>query len=214
MSPEEELIALRQEKLVWQAEKAELQAELAEVKELLLEMTLHVKTLEERQSKDSHNSHLPPSSDRFARQKKTRSLRKRSGKKPGAQPGHKGHHLALSDTPHEVVIHRVERCAHCQADLREVAAHTVERRQQVDVPPVQAHIQEHQAERKCCPHCHQETRAPFSAEISAAVQYGEGVGAMAIWLLTQQLLPYGRTSQVLSDVLGVRLSVGTRSLVG
>jgi transposase len=194
---------------VWQGEKAERQAELAEAKELLLEMTLRVKTLEERQSKDSHHSHLPPSSDRLARHKKTRSLRKRSGKKPGAQPGHEGHHLAWSDTPHEIVIHRVERCAHCQADLREVTAHAVERRQQVDVPPVQVQIREQQAERTCCPCGQQETRAPFPEEISAAVQYGKGVGAMAVWWLAQQLLPSGRTSQVLSALLGVRLSVGT-----
>src|SRR6266567_1200753 len=43
-----------------------------------------VKALEGQQAKDSHNSHLPPSSDRFARPPK--SLRQKSGKKPGGQP--------------------------------------------------------------------------------------------------------------------------------
>src|SRR5947209_9951228 len=50
-----------------------------------------VKTLEGHQAKDSHNSSLPPSSDRFVRPPK--SLRKKSGKKPGGQKGHRGHHL-------------------------------------------------------------------------------------------------------------------------
>lgn len=209
MSPEEELNVLRQEKAAWQVEKAELQAEMAEMKNLLLQMTLRVKALEERQVKDSHNSHLPPSSDRFGRQKKTRSLRKPSGKKKGAQPGHDGHHLALSETPDEVVVHRVETCAHCQTDLREVVAHAVEQRQQMDLPPVRLQVYEYQAERKYCPRCHQETRATFPAEIRAAVQYGSGVGAMAVWLVTQQLLPYARTSEVLSDLMGSQLSVGT-----
>src|SRR5947199_8832280 len=50
-----------------------------------------VKTLEGHQAKDSHNSSLPPSSDRFVRPPK--SLRKKSGKKPDAQKCHRGHHF-------------------------------------------------------------------------------------------------------------------------
>src|SRR5260370_30019422 len=70
MSPDEELQTLRQE-------NAELRANLAEVSKALLQKIQRVKKLEERLMKYCHNSHLPPSSDRFARQKKTRSLRKR-----------------------------------------------------------------------------------------------------------------------------------------
>ena len=51
-----------------------------------------IKTLERQQAKDSHNSSLPPSSDRFVRAPK--SLRQKSGKKVGGQPGHRGHHQA------------------------------------------------------------------------------------------------------------------------
>ena len=40
-----------------------------------------VKELQDRLVKDSHNSSLPPSSDRFVRQRKTKSLRKKSGKR-------------------------------------------------------------------------------------------------------------------------------------
>jgi transposase len=209
MSPEEELLLLRQEKRAWQAEKAEQQAELAETKELLVEMALRLKALEEKQAKDSQNSHLPPSSDRFARQKKTRSLRKPSGKKKGAQLGHDGHHLALTEHPDTVVVHRVETGAHCQMDLREVPLAAVERRQQLEVPPVRLQVVEHQAERKCCPHCHQETRAEFSKDLRDPVQYGHRVGAIAVWLVTQQLLPYARAGEVLSDVVGGHVSVGT-----
>src|SRR5712692_9743080 len=67
-----------------------------------------VKTLEGQQAKDSHNSHLPPSSDRFVRPSK--SLRKKSGKKPGGQIGHLGHHLLQVEQPDHILIHPVERC--------------------------------------------------------------------------------------------------------
>src|SRR5437764_3983885 len=58
-----------------------------------------VKTLQGQQAKDSQNSSLPPSSDRFVRAPK--SLRKKSGKKPGGQQGHHGHHLRQVETPDE-----------------------------------------------------------------------------------------------------------------
>src|SRR5881227_1972793 len=54
-------------------------------------LTQQVKDLQGRLAKDSHNSSLPPSSDRFVRQPK--SLRTKSGKKAGGQKGHRGHHL-------------------------------------------------------------------------------------------------------------------------
>lgn len=91
-----------------------------------------VKALEGQQAKDSHNSSLPPSSDRFVRPAK--SLRKKSGKKPGSQKGHRGHHLQQVEMPDEVLIHPVERCKSCQQDLRAHPAEMPERRQVIDLP--------------------------------------------------------------------------------
>ena len=64
-----------------------------------------IKTLERQQAKDSHNSSLPPSSDRFVRPPK--SLRKKSGKKPGGQKGHRGHHLQQVANPDQILLHAV-----------------------------------------------------------------------------------------------------------
>jgi hypothetical protein len=63
-------------------------------------------------SKDSHNSSRPPSTDPPWR-KRTRSLRRPSGKLPGGQPGHRGHALRLTQRPQRVVTHRRARCRHC-----------------------------------------------------------------------------------------------------
>src|SRR5258707_1410537 len=57
-----------------------------------------VQELEARLAKDSHNSGKPPSSDGLAR--KTKSLRKQSGKKPGGQLGHRGETLRLVAAAH------------------------------------------------------------------------------------------------------------------
>jgi transposase len=206
MKPEEELIHLR-------AENRTLHEQLAQRDDLIVQLQQRLHALEERVNKDSHNSHLPPSSDRFVRQPK--SLRKKSGKKPGGQAGHQGETLGFSACPDEVVVHAVDHCQHCQQDLRPVAATTWERRQVVDVPPARLVVREHQAEQKVCPQCHLLTRASFPGEVRAPVQYGPTIGAIAVYLLEQHLLPWDRTCEVIEDLLGVSMSQGTLcSLIG
>jgi transposase len=214
MTAEEELIHLRHENSLLR-EQVDLQRELIDHQQeqisLLEERSSlqqqHIKALQEQLAKDSHNSHLPPSSDRFVRQPK--SLRKRSGKKPGGQEGHHGSTLEMSEHPDEVIPLKVEACQHCFADLEAVASLSIERRQVVDVPPARFITQEYQAECKQCPHCHQLTTAAFPEGVNAPVQYGSRIGAIAVYLLTQQLLPWGRACEVLSDLVGVQMSEGT-----
>src|SRR5260370_34901985 len=95
-------------------------------------LTQQVKDLQERLAKDSHNSSLPPSSDRFTRQPK--SLRTKSEKQTGGQEGHQGTTLRLSDAPDEVIEHRVTVCSSCQHDLRQVEACVILPRQGADMP--------------------------------------------------------------------------------
>ncbi len=221
MTPEEEVISLRQENQALR-ERARAQQETIDVQQTVIDQQqrliegLHQRTdrlseqvqaLQERLKKDSHNSHLPPSSDRFQRQPK--SLRKRSGKQPGGQSGHPGSTLLLSPTPDQVMVHPVECCQHCQRDLRKVESLAVERRQVLDLPPKRVVVIEHQAQQKCCPSCHEISSATFPDDVRAPVQYGAALGAVGIYLVQQQLLPYERACEVVEDLLGPPMSVGT-----
>lgn len=180
------------------------------LQEVITQLTEQVKSLQERLAKDSHNSSFPPSSDRFARQKKSRSLRKKSGKKTGGQAEHPGTTLSLSEHPDEVVtLPPVEQCEHCQRNLSDIAAPSYERRQTIDVPSPRVVITEYRAEWKQCPDCQGSTHAPFPEGVNAPVQYGPRVGAMGVYLVVQQLLPWGRACEVLADLVGVHLSEGT-----
>jgi transposase len=200
MTPEERLNQLEQE-------NRRLKEQLAQRDELIESLTQRLTALEEQMRKNSRNSSLPPSSDRFARQSK--SLRKKSGKKPGGQKNHPGSTLSMREHPDEVLLHSVSLCQSCQAELQAVQASRVQRRQIIDVLPSRLLVQEHQAEEKECPHCHQHTCAAFPPEVLAPVQYGSRIGAVAIYLIQQQLLPWARTCEILSDVLGVELSEGS-----
>jgi transposase len=207
MTAEEEVVYLRQEKSLLQEQLAQRDELIAQMQHELVRLREQMHALQEQLKKDSHNSHLPPSSDRFHRQPK--SLRKSSGKKPGGQAGHPGSTLMLSPTPDQVIVHPVEVCQHCQRDLREVESLAVERRQVLDLPPKRIVVIEHQAEAKCCPTCQQISAASFPLDVRAPVQYGAALGAVGVYLVEQQLLPYERACEVIEDLLGPAMSVGT-----
>jgi transposase len=207
MKPEEELIRPRAENQMLREQIEQKDNQLTQRDELIAQLLQRVQRLEKQLAKDSHNSHFPPSSDRFVRQ--TKSLRQKSGKKAGGQPGHPGHSLGFSSSPDEVIVHKVKRCQHCQQDLQEVAPKGMERRQVIDIPPSSLVVQEHRAEQKCCPHCQQITMAPFPEAVRAPVQYGANVGAIAVYLVQQHLLPLARTCEIPEDLLGVRLCEAT-----
>src|ERR1039458_3076087 len=71
-----------------------------------------VRQLEERLAKDSHNSSKPPSSDGLSKPK-PKSLRARSGRPTGGQPGHSGQTLRMVEKPDCTVSHPVNQCAGC-----------------------------------------------------------------------------------------------------
>jgi transposase len=207
MKPEDELIQVRADNETLRAQLEQYTQELAQRDELIAQLQQRLHTLEERLAKDSHNSHLPPSSHRFVRQPK--SLRTKSGKKPGGQAGHPGQSLRFSATPDEVVVHEVQRCHHCQQDLHAVVPLGLERRQVIDVPSPRLLIREHQTEQKVCPQCQHLSVAPFPEEARAPVQYGPTIGAMAVYVVQQHLVPLARATEVLEDLLGVSMSQAT-----
>lgn len=171
-------------------------------------LTARVKDLADRLATDSHNSSKPPSSDGFA-QKKARSLRQKSGKKPGGQPGHPGTTLRFSETPNEVLIHRPVACRGCGEALAGEPATGTERRQVVDLPPLSLTVVEHRAERTACPRCGVTTAAEFPDAVSQPVQYGPRLHALGVYLIEYQLLPYDRANELLTDVFGGAPAEGT-----
>ncbi len=181
--------------------------QMQQMQEQMAALSQQVKDLQDRLAKNSHKSSLPPSSDRFVRQPK--SLRKKSEKKTGGQEGHQGTTLRFYEAPDEVIEHQVNVCSSCQQDLREVEACVTLRRQVVDIPAPRLIVQEHRAHQKQCPRCQQMTLASFPPAVTAPIQYGARIAAVAVYLSQQQLLPLERTAEVLSDLLGVQTRLAT-----
>ena len=155
--------------------------------------------------KNSSNSSKPPSTDIV----RTKSLRISTGRKAGGQKGHKGATLSISEAPDKIVIHRPLECSGCGKNISEVGSLRFERRQVYDIPPIRMQVCEHRSEIKCCPHCAKENKGVFPEEVTHCTQYGRNLKQFGVYLTQYQLLPLGRSAQLIEDLTGHKLSVAS-----
>jgi hypothetical protein len=170
-----------------------------------------VRKLEDRQALNSRNSSQPPSSDGLSKPP-PRSLRQKTGRKPGGQPGHPGHTLPPAPQPDQVTVHPLQRCpcGHCSGvSLQDQPVLDYARRQVFDVPPLRLSVTEHQAQIKQCPVSGLLVKAAFPSGVEAPVQYGPHFRGLTLYLSNQQLLPFDRLRQTCLDLFGQPLSLGT-----
>lgn len=169
-----------------------------------------IQKLEDQLAKNSRNSGKPPSSDGYDQEKpRPKSLRKRSRRKSGGQPGHPGETLKMVEKPDRVKVHLVRACQHCGQSLKLRKAIGHEKRQVYDLPKVEIQVTEHRAEIKTCSRCGKASCAAFPQEVSKAVQYGTEIMAQMVYLNTQQHLPLERTCDLLEEFYNHRPSEGT-----
>ena len=188
-----------------------LRQELADAVAELARAAERIAELEDRLRKTSRNSSVPPSADGLGKPPpRPRSLRKKTGRKPGGQDGHPGQTLAQGAKPDREVPHEPACCGGCGAGLAGRPVTGVERRQVFDLPPVtvKVTVTEHQLTGRQCG-CGHRTRGAAPAGAEAPVQYGPRVAAVIIYLYTGQFLSRKRTAQALAELFGVPLSPGT-----
>lgn len=175
--------------------------------DLIIELMARVTALEARLGMNSSNSSKPPSSDGYAKPA-PKSLRCKSGRKPGGQQGHPGTTLRQAAEPDTVNMHLPEycECGHC---LQEDPVHHVERRQVFELPEKLFEVIEHQLAAKVCARCGRMVRADAPSEAPAAVQYGPRFRAALVYLRNYQLLPYNRLAQLCRDIFGAAVSKRT-----
>jgi len=135
-----------------------------------------------------------------------KSLREKSGRKAGGQEGHKGSGMKVDREPDEVVQHKPEGCEGCpyaeQCELK-----SCETRYEYEVE-VKTKLIAHEAMR--CERCQltgQAETGTFPAHITGSKQYGIGVSALAVTLLTLGMVSVDRTQKLMSS-LGIPISKG------
>jgi len=174
-------------------------------------LTGRVAELERQLTTNSQNSSKPPSQDVYNKPA-PKSLRRKTGRGQGKQPGAAGANLALVADPDAVVNHVPSACTGCGKGLGHRPDVGVVRRQVHDLPEIVPVVTEHRMHQRRCG-CGVLTTATAPAEATAPACYGPSITALAAYLLTYQHVPIARAAELLAEVSGMAVSTGWVSSV-
>ena len=178
------------------------------LKNTVAALTAKVEQLEAKSKKDSKNSSKPPTSDGLGKAKVTQSLRKRTGREPGGQDGHKGSGLKLKDQPDKIVVLKVKDTCECGGNIV-IKDGVMERRQSTDIEPSKVITIEFRAEEGVCEECGKVHKASFPEGLDAAAVYGAGIQAVLTYMTNYQHLPLERATEFVKEIYGIDISQGT-----
>ena len=156
--------------------------------------------------KDSNNSSIPPSKDEN-RPPRTSSLREKSGRKVGGQPGHEGKTLEITENPDEIIEHRACFCPECGNDLSNQTFELFGKRQVIDIPVIKQIVTEHRVYRCTCT-CGKMVEGEFPVGVDCPVRYGKNIAILTGYLNVRQYLPFKRLQEMLHDVFAIPISEG------
>ena len=177
------------------------------LRSVVASLTAKIVELEARLNKSSKNSDKPPSSD-GPKKGAPKNSRVPSGKSSGGQPGHEGMTKALSPSLDTVIELKLKTECECGGEIIvRTDAYTV--RQVTDIQPVKVITVEYRAGEGVCAQCGKIHKASFPEGVDGTVSYGEHVQAIATYLTNYQLLPLKRTTELVQDLFGLKVSQGT-----
>jgi transposase len=189
----------------------ERDARIALLERRVAELEAQVRDLLARLGNNSSNSSVPPSANPLHAPKPV--VKKRTGRKPGGQPGHPPHLKQLLP-PERVkdIIHFVpSHCGQCQAPLSAQASADdppPTRHQVAELPPLVAEITEYQGHARTCPCCGEVTRATIPADIRAHC-CGPRLTATLAYLSGGHQLSKRAVEEISEDVFAAPVALGT-----
>ena len=156
--------------------------------------------------KNSSNSSIPPSQESIAARelRRTKSLRKSSGKPSGGQPGHEGHTLKTVAEPDRVIRHEPAYCKCCGRPLEGIPYRKTRKTQIIDIKLVVETTEEQYCEKVCECGCVNNCGAP-----NCRIKYGDNLRALVTYLNVVQCVPFKRIAELISDLSGQKISEGT-----
>ena len=166
----------------------------------------------EAPDKNSGNSSTPPSKESIKDEaiRRTKSLRKPTGRTPGGQKGHEGSTLKMTQTPDETEDVSANYCTRCGESLEDCERILDYVTQVVSIPELKPIVREIRHYITVCKNCGEriQSHAPRKRG-SNAVVYDATVKSLVVYLSVVMFLPYGRIGNFFKEVFGLSISQGS-----
>ena len=200
------------------AEICQLNREVNKLHTDMRERDKHIEDLKARlakyeaPNKDSGNSSTPPSKENMKAEaiRRTKTLRKPTGKKPGGQEGHEGSTLKMTETPDETEDIAASFCTKCGSSLEDCERILDYVTQVISLPELKPIVKEIRHYITVCKNCGEriQSHAPRKRG-SNAVVYDATVKSLVVYLSVVMFLPYGRIERLFKEVFGLDISQGS-----
>jgi transposase len=115
----------------------------------------------------------------------------------------------MSAAPDKIEHYEPEFCTGCGADMSACESILVERKQEVEIPPVKPIYIEHRSYQKQCNCCGQNVKSGLPDHLKSSIQYGPSVRSIIGYLSVYQYLPYKRLTSLLQQFWQLPISEGT-----
>ena len=158
--------------------------------------------------KNSGNSSVPPSKESMGDEirRRTSSLREKSGRKSGGQPGHEGNTRKMSEQPDETENIQPNYCRECGRELSDIEGVEEYREECVGVRIIPVVKRLRFLKKTCtCGCCN---RVEYTRRKNP-VYLSSGIRALVVYLNIVMCMPYNRIKSFLHDVMRIDLSEGS-----
>ena len=159
--------------------------------------------LEARMTQNSSNSSKPPSTDNPFKRPPPKSP---TGRKPGGQAGHPGHHRKMATPTHHVSV-TAARCAHCGVELPPDSVIGESWTHQVADVVFQPKVTQFEMKKHRCVACRKVTRADLPAGTTGA--FGSDLEAIIATLTVRFHMSRLDVVELCRTLFGITISVGS-----
>jgi transposase len=149
--------------------------------------------------KTPSNSSLPPSQGRKA-----------SGEASSMQNGkpHKGMNRELHPNPTRTLDVRAKECSSCGGDVSGVEQSALDRYDRIELPEIKPDVTRVVLHGGTCPCCSARFKAAPPPGFEPGSPFGPNLRAFAIYLRVANAVSFERLSQLMSDLVGLKISEG------
>lgn len=191
----------------------ELVAIILEQQRLIEQLTQAVNALQGRLHLDSQTSSLPPSTDLLKKPEKAKAKEQPGAetpkRKPGGQPGHPGKTRKGFGRVDRYEVLRPQQCPHCGNFEFATEPLSVQVQQVAQLVERPIEIVEYQQQSCQCAHCGQMHTALWPESVVPGQDLGVSLQAWLVWLGNYAHLPYEKQQELLRELGGIDIGVGT-----
>lgn len=162
------------------------------------------KLKQKRVKKTSGNSSLPPS----------KGFKPNQSSSPSTSPNcqetgsHRNGGRELSQQPDQVVVAQAKRCPHCGVEVEPSTQRLSGIYERIELPPTTPHVTRVERYSGICQCCQKAYEAPVPVGLEPGSPFGTRVAALVTYLRYSHAISYGRLSQLMSELYGLKLSEG------